>query len=245
MSVNMRIIQLVFVLVFLNIGNVSAKELRLAVGLALPPYVLSDTDTGMELDIVQTVFENLGHTVKPVYVPFARVVKHLDQGKVDGAITINENSGIQNVFYTDSHITYQNVAVSLKSNNYKIDTISDLEKYRILAFQNATKYLGDEFAKMASDNPKYKETAKQKAQIPMLFLDRTQSLVLDINIFKYFRKNNTDHDVSAPVTIHEIFPKTHYRTALVNEKLRDDFNLELAKLRASGKYKKIISNYVD
>ena len=146
----------------LSFGNIAAKELRVAVGLALPPYVFSDTDTGMELDVVQAVFENMGHTIKPVYVPFARVVKHLEEGRVDGAITINENSGIKNVFYTDSHITYQNVAVTLQSKEYQIDKVSDLGEYKILAFQNATKYLGDQFAKMATNNSKYKEIAKQK-----------------------------------------------------------------------------------
>ena len=173
-----------------------------------------------------------------------RSIEDVEEGKVDGAITINENSGIKNVFYTDSHITYQNVAITLQSRNYQIDKVSGLGAYKVLAFQNAIKYLGDEFAKMAENNDKYKETAKQEKQIPLLFLDRTQALVLDINIFKYFRREEKSVDTSSAVSIHEVFPPSHYKMAFLNKDIRDDFNAGLILLKSSGKYENIISRYI-
>ena len=103
------------------INPLMAKELKIAIGLSLPPYVFPDTDTGMELDVVQIIFEKLGYSIIPVYVPYARVLTHLKGNIVQGAMTINESSGVKDVFYTDSHITYQNVAVSLTTNNFEIN----------------------------------------------------------------------------------------------------------------------------
>lgn len=222
-----------------------AKELKIAIGLSLPPYVFPDTDTGMELDVVQIIFEKLGYSIIPVYVPYARVLTHLKGNIVQGAMTINESSGVKDVFYTDSHITYQNVAVSLTSNNFEINNISELEQYTVLAFQNATKYLGSDFFDMSNNNPLYKETAKQQSQVPMLYLKRYQLVVLDINIFKYYRKNNKNYDFSLPITYHQLFPKTEYKLALTNKDLRDKFNIELLKLKESGQYNEIMSFYVN
>ena len=222
-----------------------AKELNIAIGLSLPPYVFPDTDTGMELDVVQIIFEKLGYSVTPVYVPYARVLTHLKSNKVQGAMTINESSGVKDVFYTDSHITYQNVAVSLTSNNFEINNIKELDQYTVLAFQNATKYLGNDFLDMSNNNPLYKETAKQQSQVPMLYLKRYQLVVLDINIFKYYKKHNKDYDFSSPITYHQLFPKTDYKLALTNKDLRDKFNIELLKLKESGQYNEIMSFYVN
>ena len=230
-------------LLFISLGGI-AKEIKVAVGLALPPYVISSKNEGMELDIIKETLAMNGHTVKPVYLPFARVPWSLKEGKVDAAMTINESSGIDNVFYSDSHITYQNVAVSLAKNKYSINSVKDLSGRSVLAFQSATLYLGNEFKDMASKNNRYKEEPRQDIQITMVYNGRTEAVVMDINIFKYYKAKESRADVSQAVDIHTIFPPSLYKVGFRSKKLRDEFNASLKTLIASGKHKEIIGRYV-
>ncbi len=243
-----KIAQLIFVLVsfVLALGSAVAAEVRVAVGLALPPYVIEDSNSGIEVDILRQALSYSGNTVKLSYMPFVRVPWSLGKGYADAALTINENSAIKDVCYSDSHISYQNVVVSLKSRNIKVASLHDLSSLNIVAFQNATKYLGEDFAAMAKANSQYVELANQDSQVKMLFSGRTDVVVMDVNIFKYYRKQiqNSGENVGAEFTIHEIFPPTPYRVAFRSKEMCDVFNAGLKKLKAEGKYQPIIEKYI-
>lgn len=242
MNLSLKALSLI-ILALISIGSV-AKEIKVAVGLALPPYVISSENKGMELDIIKEALALNGHTIKPVYLPFARVPWSLNEGKVDAAMTINESSGIKNVFYSNSHITYQNVAVSLAKNNYTINKIGDLVNRSVLAFQSATLYLGSDFKNMADKNNRYNEEPRQDIQITMVYNGRAEAVVMDKNIFKYYKAKETRADVSQGVNIHTIFPPSLYKVGFRSETMRDEFNVSLKKLVDSGMYKKIINRYV-
>jgi len=241
-----RKILLLGMVFLLSVGSnlAFAKNYKIAVGLALPPYVIQEGNSGMELEVVREALALKGHTVEPVYLPFARVPKSLQDKLVELALTVNESSGLENVFYSDSHITYQNVAVTLAKNKISITSTSELSDKSIIAFQGATKYLGADYADMAANNTKYQERAAQDNQILMLFSDRVNTVVMDINIFKYFRELNKKVDTSLDVTIHEIFAPSYYKVGFLNATLRDEFNESLKELKSSGQYDKIISKYV-
>ena len=72
-----------------------AEKISMVIGLALPPYVIADQDTGIELEIVRESLAYRGHELVPVYVPFWRVLSMLEQGLTDAAMTVNEDSGIR------------------------------------------------------------------------------------------------------------------------------------------------------
>ncbi|GLQ32298.1 substrate-binding periplasmic protein [Litoribrevibacter albus] len=224
--------------------NLQADNLKLAVGLALPPYVISETNSGMELDVVREALKLVGHTAEAVYLPFGRVPPAVTNGDVDAALTVNESSGLDGVKYSDSHITYQNVAVSLAVNNFSINQISDLSGHSIIAFQDATKYLGDAYASMAGANKRYSEKAKQSKQITMLFAERVDCVVMDINIFKFFKAAETQVKTDRKVVVHEIFEPSNYKVGFRKQTHRDDFNKGLAQLKASGRYVEILRKYV-
>ncbi|WP_020407538.1 substrate-binding periplasmic protein [Hahella ganghwensis] len=234
---------LLLILLFLS-GFAGAGDIRVAVGLALPPYVLTDSNSGMELDVVREALKLKGHSLTPVYLPFIRFGQHLAEGKVDAAMTINEGSQIPDIVYSDTHITYQNVAVALESSGLQIKSVQDLAKFRVIAFQNATKYLGAEFAAMAEANSKYSEKAQQEQQITLLYSGRTDVVVMDINIFKYFKKLEKKVSTDAPVTIFEIFQPTAYKVGFRNREYRDDFNAGLKTIKDSGRYQEILNSYL-
>lgn len=218
--------------------------LTAAVGLALPPYVLKDTNNGLEVDIVRQALQEAGYTLKLDYVPFARIPISLKDKSVDCALTINEASGVTGVFYSQSHITYQNVVVALKSRDLKIAKVDDLKALRVVAFQDATNYLGNDFRAMAKANTGYSELANQEAQVKMLFMDRADVVVMDINIFKYFRQAIKDVKVDAEVTIYPIFPPTHYKVAFTSPEVCQKFNAAFNKLKAAGKVDAIFKTYI-
>jgi polar amino acid transport system substrate-binding protein len=221
----------------------AAKELRMAVGLALPPYNIPETDSGIEMDIVREALKIKGYAIKPKYVPFARVRRELMNREVDGALTINPDSGIE-AFYSDEHLVCQNVVVTLKKNAFQVREMADLKDKSVLAFQDATLYLGKDFAAMAGQNAKYKEIAKQEIQVNLLYTNRVDAIVLDRNIFYYHRKHNNMVDTSQAIDVWRIFPPTPFSVAFVDKKVRDDFNEGLKQLRDSGRYDEIVKKYV-
>lgn len=229
--------------VTLSVCPAQDKTLTLAVGLALPPYNIQETDSGMELDIVREALARKGYTVKPKFVPFARVKRELIGKTVDGALTITPDFGIV-AFYSDEHIVCQNVVVSLKKRQFDIRNISDLKDKSIVAFQDATTYLGKAFADMAKENPEYREMADQNLQINLLYSDRIDTIVLDKNIFQYHRKHNDRVDTTQPVDIWHIFDPSPFRVAFIDKQVRDDFNEGLKQLRETGRYDEIVSKYI-
>lgn len=219
-----------------------AKDLTLVAGLSLPPYIIQESNSGMEFEIIKEALTAKGHTVKLKYVPFVRIA--VDYKNYDGAITINESSGIDGN-YSDVVITYKNYAISLKEKGISVNSVKDLTDKKVVAFQNATKYLGPEFAAIAKANPNYTEQGQQALQVKILYSGRVDLIVSDINIFKYYRQQVKDIDTSADVTLHEIFQGVDYKALFNDPTVRDDFNAGLKMLRASGKYDEIINKYVN
>ncbi|WP_374352693.1 substrate-binding periplasmic protein [Chitinimonas sp.] len=236
--------RLLRVLCLLWLVSVEAKEIKVAVGLSLPPYVIQKSNSGMELDVVAQALADAGHSMKPVYLPFARVPLAMQDAEVDAAITVQESSGIKAAF-SDSHITYQNFAISLGKNAFKIEGVADLAKHSVAAFQNAKLYLGVPFSVMAGTNKAYAEHAEQVKQNKLLYTGRVDVVVGDRNIFKYFNNEAKQEgiDVSQPVVYHEIFPPTYYKVAFRDSAVRDGFNAALKKMRSDGRYEAIMKKY--
>lgn len=222
-----------------------ADEVVMAVGRSLPPYIIVDEWRGLEYDVVREAMALEGHTLKPKFVSFARVVKELEDGQVDAAMTMRPDSGVK-AFYSDSHVTYRNVAITLAKHNLTIDRIEDLAGKSVLAFQNAATYLGPAYHKAVEGNPRYREEARQGVQPTLLFLDRVEVVVADRFIFGWFAHDpevRAKADTSQTIRIHPIFPPTDYHVAFHDASLRDSFNHGLRKLRENGTYDRIIQRY--
>lgn len=224
-------------------SHAESRELTFAVGLALAPYNIPEKNCGIETDIVREALELKGYRIKTKYVPFARRIREILEGEVDGVLTVNENSDID-VFFSDQHIACENVAISLRKNNFKIEKIGDLKDKGILTFQDAKKYLGNEFLAAAEASPDYREISKQQLQINLLYGDRVDVIVLDKNIFYHHRNRNQMVDTTQGIDIWYIFPKVPFRVGFVDKKVRDDFNDGLKQLRSSGRYDEIIKKYI-
>lgn len=221
-------------------SSLMAAELKIGVSFSIPPYVIQDNDSGLELELLKSALAVKGHTAAIQYLPLARTFRELAEGKLDAII--NTQLGLtEGVFYSDVVISFQNCAISLEKNQFKIDTIADLQDKDIVAFQRASVFLGEEFGQMAKKNTEYKEQAKQLLQVYMLIKERTDVVVMDKNIFSYYLKQAyldkkiTKQELQQQqATCHKIFPPTEYRFAFINATIRDDFNAGLTQIRENG-----------
>lgn len=108
----------------------------------------------------------------------------------------------------------------------------------------------------------YSEVVRQAGQVSMLYWQRADFLLIDRNIFLYW-KNQIDArnpdpvtlgplrtDVSAPLTFHDLsrFTRIAVRAPMQNlfrsAQVRDQFNQGLRALRESGRYQAIIDQYI-
>lgn len=231
-----------------------ARELRAAVGFALPPYVIRDAGRGLEVDIIREALAEVGHTVKFVYLPNLRLPVEYGQGNVDCVVSnvaydLGLDSGRRG-YPSNTTLSYQNFAITLKSSGISIDSIADLATRRVLAFNNAVKYLGEEFSDVVARNPEYAELADQSLQVRMLYSGRVQVVVSDKRIFQWWHKKLlgaagiVDRAYSQEADFHPVFPPAHRHVTFASPEDRDAFNEGLARIKASGRFEAIVQSYV-
>jgi len=230
------------VMIFMILLNiVFAKDIKIALGDSLPPYIIPP-NSGMEYEVIKRAFEIKGYKVNPVFVPFARLFKSVEQGTYDGVATVKEDKKMKNIYYSDEYITYENVVVSLKK--YEINSMKDLEGKTVISFQNSTKYLGGEYEKTVKSIKNYSEIANQEGQVASLMNGRIDVIIIEEKIFMYYLKKSKLIK-PRPYIIYRIFKPTAYKLAFKNKKVRDEFNEGLKFLKSSGEYEKIIKKYIE
>jgi polar amino acid transport system substrate-binding protein len=223
-----------------------AAELKVIFTQYTPPYVFED-GTGILVEIVRTALESNGHKVVPIYVPIGRGFKMFAEKKADATTILQESSGVK-AEYSQDFMQYHNRAFALKARNLQIRTIADLKDKSVIAFQNAEKYLGEEFRRAVAGNPKYKEMAQQDAQTHMLLLSRTDVAVMDESIFRFYRQkliNEGKAERTLESVGYPIFPPTPYKAAFHDRKVRDDFDKAIAAMRKDGRYDGIYKKYAE
>ncbi|MDP1525397.1 MAG: transporter substrate-binding domain-containing protein [Rhodocyclaceae bacterium] len=244
---NIRLLR-VFLLICLALpwGLTHARELKIIFSQYTPPYVFEKGD-GIVVDIVREALKASGHKVAPVYVPIGRGFELFAEQRVDGTAIIRENSGLK-ANYSDDFMQYHNRAFSLKSRQFKLGKLADLKDKTVVAFQNASKYLGEDFGRVVAVNPDYKEMANQETQTLMLLLGRIDVAVMDESIFRFYREKLIAEGKAPRATEYEVFqlfPPTPYKTAFIDASIRDAFNRELAAMRRDGRYEAIYRKYID
>lgn len=223
-----------------------ARDLRVVFSQYTPPYVL-DNGQGIVVEIVRQALAHHGHEVDPVFLPIGRGFLMFAQGRVDGTAIIKRNSGLQ-AHYSAPFMRYNNHAIALESRELGLDDLADLAGRSIIAFQNAHKYLGQDFGEAVAANPDYKEMGNQKTQVLMLLKGRVDVVVMDRAIFRFYRgqlirEGRVSGDQG--IDYFALFPPTPYRCAFTDPAIRDDFNDGLRRLRASGTYDSIFAEYAE
>ena len=225
------------------------NTLVIGVSFSIPPYIIKEKDSGIELDILRQAFTMTNRHVQIKYLPLTRTFSLLKAGTIDGVINIKPGM-LEKVFYSDVVLTFRNCAISLAKKGYPdFKTPAFLTGKHVIAFQRARQILGPAFASATADPTMYEEVADQENQVLRLFLERDADLVvMEKKIFTYYHQKAVKDQIiggkaAVPVRFHEIFPPTEYRFAFKNQQIRDDFNRGLRTMRANGSFQQILKKY--
>lgn len=222
----------------------SPHSIDMLAGLPKPPFIIEENGAGLQLDIVREAFISVNHTVKFTHLPLGRSISGFKRFNADGITTLPTEYQHPSIFVSKPYIEYQNVAVSLTDSNLTIDKIHDLSGKSVIAFQNAKKFLGDDYNASISLSTDYREIADQTQQVDMLFSRRTEVIILDINIFKHFVKTHVGGRYNQGFTIHHIFAAREYSAGFNNEQHRDLFDQGVALIKEQGVYQLVLDKYL-
>lgn len=240
-NIKQRIV-LAIVMLFLSNSYLQAKSLNITFDYAKPPYIYKKEKSGFEIELLKSVLKLMGHEAIFHPLTFIHPEKLIKSDMVDVLMTVNENVINDNALLSNSYVNYQNVAISLAKSQIKINTIQELEKYNVVAFKSANKLLGEEFELMADAHEHYFEVENQLKQVSLLFSGKADVIIIDINIFNYYREQ-VMLQTSASVDYHEIFPITEYQVAFHDKNLVPIFNENLSEFKRSEAYKRLLEKY--
>ncbi|KJV08592.1 hypothetical protein VZ95_16815 [Elstera litoralis] len=210
------------------------------------PYVMK-TETGvsgLDYEIIAAALAQKGHSLSVKLYPFARLVATFDANPAIEAAAPVISSFPVTGWLSEPFITYRNIALSLAPANLSVNTIADLARFQIIAFQNARNALGAEFAAAVAHNSRYREESSQQLAVRILFNGRTDLVIGERRILNYFIQDpTTGIDRSIAPREHPLFAPIHYSVVFRNPALAEDFNAGLAAIKASGLYDAIMQKY--
>ena len=214
--------------------------------MAQQPYKMADYDLdgrlGIEIEIVKEVFAEMGKTIKPVYMNFKRMPKAFALGQID--VGSNMQKGIDGAHYVGNFLRLHDVAIYQPSLGRMIDGLSDLKGLRVVAFQKAKIFLGDDYKAAIPTFASYREIDDQEKQIHMFYAGRMDILVSDISIFKHWSKTHGGPD--KPYRTAEVLGDPFFfPIAFKSPKMAKTFETHLKELMASGRYDEIYATYLD
>lgn len=221
------------------------QPVRIGVGQALQPFTLPESNSGLLVEIVRAAFAVSGVKTQFLFLPNARIPLEFNAKRIDIS-TMSKHDPTAKVSFTHWPVlSFTNMAMSLKTRQLSINSIQDLAKYRVVAFQDARLFLGPEFAAMAGRNKGYYELSRVPSR--MLLLGHTDVMVSQADIFR-FNLTSEAKAGSAPVfgeiEFHPVFPgANHYWFAFHSPVLRDQFEAGIAALYASGEIDAIFARF--
>lgn len=217
-----------------------AKTINIVAGMSKPPYAYLEEGkaVGFEIELVTQVLATID--VKPEFhlIPYARSMRMLANENVDAVLTASPIVFKDKTILTKPYISYQNVAISLADNKLDIDQVAHLGHYSMAAFQMASRVLGKPFNTATKTSPYYTELAEQNRQLEMLRQEKVQTLIMDINIFNYFKAADYPQ-----VEIAEVFPVSLYGLAFKDPSLVKGFNRAWLSYRKSEQYQQLKLKY--
>jgi polar amino acid transport system substrate-binding protein len=220
----------------------------MAFGESIPPFSFPDTHSGIEIEIISAALAIHGHSIKPSYLPLARVPFNFKQGKVDAAMTdLGEDMLAFGAYYGEPAVIYDNVFISLEERDLTINKPQDLRGLNIVSFQGAHKRY-PEWLTMGKNNGLYAEHFRQENQALLLERGHFDLVLSDINIFKYYQIQAQQRlgMVFKPVKFHHFvdLDPNDYRPVFWQKQIRDDFNDGLKKIKQTGEYQAIYDKYL-
>ncbi|WP_026960481.1 substrate-binding periplasmic protein [Aliagarivorans taiwanensis] len=206
------------------------QGITLAASGSIPPYII-EQHNGSQLEVIRDALLAEELLIDELmFVSNLRAMRLLKAKQVDAVI--NAPSGSPDIYYSEPVVHYQNVAISLRDSELSINSLQDLRSLKVMAFQNASRYLGPEYAQVLEGQNNYFEVVNQQAQIERLHRQQVDVIVLDREIYHYFAQKLDEQRLTLhPVTFHELFPASPRVLGFHSPQLRDRFNRGLKQVQ--------------
>ena len=217
-------------------GGLHGAPLQIAIGESKLPYVSAETRSGVEYELVTRTLQDAGYAFDVQHMPSKRAQMQFARGQLD-AVIVTDGSIV-----SEPYIAYKNMAITLCDQRITLGKPSDLAPLQTAAFNNASKFLGEDFARIASNPEQYRELSPQKLMNRMLWARRIDVAIADINIFQHDQQE-VDPQSSKTLCPFAIFAPTLYRLEFRDPSVRDRFNQALGQLRANGFYEALAVKY--
>lgn len=241
-----RLCGILFSVLFLLAPAHAAKNLKVVFGVYRPPYVYDMKNEGLDFEITMAALAKKDYKITAMHSPNQRAHQEILQKKVDGVIGVpKEGSG--SLCYTEPILFYDNVAISKAKDKVVLNKVGDLKEYNFLAFSDAHRYLGSEYAELVKGMKRDTDIANQQTQVKLFWNGKVQVVVLDLNIFRHYQKTlGKEMKSTDEVVIHRLFPnESNARVAAFRDsKVCDDFNQGLREIKADGTFQKILDKYL-
>jgi len=213
-----------------------------------PPHMIAATKSGIDIDITREILFDMGHQVKLGFAPLKRTMHQVANKEADLFLPTFFQQDTTKLFISAPIINYQPIAFALKKNRYQFKEISDLAVVRLVTFQGASGYFGNEFVKLSKHNG-YAELHDMSKLPEMLIKNRCDVVVLDYYIFyyylqKYLNQNSVDYFAIEEIERFTLFPEVKAHVGFHDKQLRDKFNRQLRLYKNLGKDKIVINKYI-
>ncbi|WP_394189897.1 substrate-binding periplasmic protein [Pseudoalteromonas atlantica] len=234
-----------FILISVNLHALteqkSTNPINIGVSPSLPPYVFSKDNSGLQLELIKAAFKSQGVTdLNIIYMSNKRVEYSLEQAELDVAVNY-AGSRVEGIYPSQSLLSYQNVAVSLAKNNFKINSVYALTGKSVLAFQNATAFLPHPYKRVTTKLNHYEEVVNQAAQVDHLMKEWVDVVVLEKRVFLYYLQQYQSNNEPKEITIHPIFSEAARPAYFNNKSLQELFDMGLDHIKQSGEYNAIMA----
>lgn len=234
-----RMLILCYLFIALFVPNSSALELTVVSDHA-PPHVIEPTRNGIDVDITLAILKKMGYSSSLRFMPLKRGRLEVKKKNADLFLPTFYENDSKGLFISDAIIEYRPTFFTRSNEDIDIKTIADLANKKIVTFQGASQYFGDEFLAMTIDNKNYRELSSMSVLPLLLMKERYDVVLLDYYIFYYFLKA---HRLSE-VTEHVIFDSVEAHVGFNDIDLRNRFNDILRTFRHSQEYRLIIRKYL-
>ena len=207
-----------------------------------PPHMIKASSSGIDVDIAMQVFASLDMQVDLVFAPLKRGMRQVIDKKAHAFLPTFYQQDTDTLFVSSPIIHYRPTIFVLTKNLANWKDLNSINDQRIITFQGAGGYFGQEFVQMSKRN-NYRELHDMSIIPQMLLHGHADIAVLDYYIFYFYLNQIKDQELPA-ITELTFIPQVSAHVGFYDENLRNQFNIALKKFLAQKKDQQVILKYI-
>jgi polar amino acid transport system substrate-binding protein len=223
----------------------AAGQVRIKFGLQddIAPFVMPDRNGGLMVEVLREAMATQGAVAEFIYLPQKRTEDALRKGVVDVWTGAKPSMALPGVYSRWPVTSFHNLAITRRAQLPHLASVADLSRYRITAFNGASRMLGQAYSDAVQRSPRYNEPLV--LQSPLLVLKQVDVVISQKDIFHfYLDRQSYLRDGDFDIVYHDILGKPNeYWFLFRTEDQRDIFERGIAALYKSGDIDRIFERY--